>query len=55
MDHDSIWLQGREAETRSLSQILLSIEDVTTSQAVRDPRVNDRNQRSSDETDGDDK
>jgi integrase len=46
MDDDNVWLQGREAETNSLRQILLSIEDVTnTSQAVRGAGVNDRSQQ----------
>lgn len=43
MDKDNIWLQGRQTETVSLRQILLSIDDVSdTSQAVRGCGVNER-------------
>lgn len=50
MNDDNIWLQGREAETTSLRQILLPIEDVTdTSHAVRGAGVNDRPRHGSDD------
>lgn len=46
MDEDNVWAQGRTAETASLRQILLAIEDVSdTSQAVRGAGANDRTQR----------
>lgn len=45
MGEDNIWLQGRAAETTSLQQLLLAIEDVSdTSQAVRGAGANDRTQ-----------
>ncbi|MDJ0362226.1 site-specific integrase [Rhodococcus sp. H29-C3] len=45
MGEDNIWLQGRAAETTSLQQILLAIEDVSdTAQAVRGAGANDRTQ-----------
>lgn len=47
MDEDNVWPQGRAAETTSLRQILLSIEDVSdASRAVRGAGANDRSQRS---------
>lgn len=43
MDEDNIWLQGRTAETTSLQQILLAIEDVSdTSRTIRGAGANDR-------------
>lgn len=46
MDEDNVWAQGRAAETASLRQILLAIEDVSdTSQAVRGAGAHDRTQR----------
>ena len=46
MDDDNVWLQGRSAESTSLRQILLAIEDVSdTSQAVRGAGTNDRTLR----------
>src|SRR5699024_701908 len=42
MDENNVWIQGRAAETTSLRQILLAIEDVSgTSQAVRGAGAND--------------
>ena len=51
MDGDNVWLQGREAETNSLRQIPLSIDDVSdTSRAVRGAGVNERSQQTSNHT-----
>ncbi|MDP9444749.1 MAG: site-specific integrase [Actinomycetota bacterium] len=53
MDKANVWLQGREAEARSLRRILLSIEDITnTTQAVRGAGVNDRGQHQCGSTEG---
>jgi integrase len=54
MDDDNVWLQGRETETNSLRQILLSIDDVSdTSQAVRGAGVSERSQLPSNTTEED--
>ncbi|MGP5268552.1 tyrosine-type recombinase/integrase [Brachybacterium alimentarium] len=49
MDDNNVWLQGRAAESTSLRQILLAIEDVSdTSRAVRGAGTNDRTLRTDD-------